>query len=129
MKIVNLTQHPATAEQRADGVFDLEGEALAALKALLTFTEPPRPYEMQDRAWSILTLVPEGTEAAMLGGAPYFIGYLESRLWQGGLLSSGRDAPPIATMYSFSERVSEEQTMPDGTVKKVNTFRHGGWVL
>jgi hypothetical protein len=129
MKIVNLTQHPATAEQHATGVFDLEGEALATLKGLLTFTEPPYQHEMKARAWEILTLVPEGVEAAMIGGAPYFMSYIEERLNLGGLLSSGRDAPPITAMYSFSERVSEEQTMPDGTVKKVNTFRHGGWVL
>ena len=34
----------------------------------------------------------------------------------------------VFPLYSFSERVSVETTGPDGTVKKVNEFRHKGFI-
>ena len=34
----------------------------------------------------------------------------------------------IIPLYSFTERVSVEETLPDGSVKKSSVFKHAGWV-
>ena len=47
MKILNLTQHASTPEQ---GCIDLQGQALADLKGLLTFDNLPTRQEIVDRA-------------------------------------------------------------------------------
>ena len=33
----------------------------------------------------------------------------------------------ISIWYAYSERVSKEETLPDGSVKKVNIFKFKGW--
>ena len=55
---------------------------------------------------------------AMIGGAPYLMAPLETALRVIG----------IEPVYAFSTRASVEQTMPDGSVRKVNDFRHAGFV-
>ena len=124
--ILNLTQHPGTPEQ---GVTDLTGEELAALKTALTFDAIPTAQEIADRAEYIAELAcvnglggedddPIPT-AAMIGGAPYLMAPLERELRQRG----------IDPLYAFSVRESAEQTQPDGSIRKVNIFRHAGFVL
>ena len=54
----------------------------------------------------------------MIGGAPWLMGTLETKLREYG----------IQPMYAFSRRESVEQKQPDGSVRKVNVFRHAGWV-
>ena len=54
----------------------------------------------------------------MIGGAPYLMAPLEKELRGWGLV-------PV---YAFSVRESTEVVQDDGSVRKVNTFRHAGWV-
>ena len=120
-KIINLTQHPATPEQVAAAVFDMQGEALENLKSLLTFDAPPSKEEMRQRAIALCALAEDyhaAVSAAMIGGAPFFMGALETQLKRLG----------IQPLYAFSTRVVEEKTLPDGSVKKMAVFRHQGFV-
>jgi hypothetical protein len=126
--ILNLTQHAATAEQAAAGVVDLEGEKLIALKALLTFNRIPSGFEVQQMARAIARLAADALcddahegfmrSQAMIGGAPYLMGPLEMAL----------EAKGIHSLFAFSQRVSVEEVQADGTVRKINTFRHEGFV-
>jgi len=123
--MINLTQHPAAPGQ---GVTDLTGEELKALKLALTFDVRPTTEEVEERADFIaelaykhrrLTLNEAGTAfIAMIGGAPYLMAPLERALRARG----------IEPVYSFSTRVSAEETQPDGSIRKVNVFRHAGFI-
>lgn len=116
-KIANLTQHNATDIQVKEGVFNLDQSL--NLGAILTFTTAPSEDEMKERAEKLANIAAEaGAEAAMIGGAGYFMRPLEEAL----------KAKGIQPLYSFSERKSVEKTNPDGTVTKVNVFEHVGWV-
>lgn len=128
-KILNLTQHAATAEQKAAGVVDLQGVQLEELKALLTFNEIPSPEELDERSDMIAHLAcanglgnDEGEDpifhTAMIGGAPFFMRHLELAL----------EAHRIKPVYAFSRRESVERAGPDGEVVKTNVFRHVGFV-
>ena len=127
--IINLTQHTATPEQQHAGVADLVGDELAALKDALTFDAVPSIEEIENRAKYIAELayhkwLREDVEhhpfyiEAMIGGAPFLMASLEA-----ALLSRG-----INPIYAFSRRESVSQTQPDGGVRKVNVFRHVGFV-
>lgn len=117
MKIVNLTQHVATPSQVQDGVFNLDENL--NLGAILTFTAAPSEEEMKERAEKLANIAAEaGAEAAMIGGAGYFMRPLEEAL----------KAKGIRPLYSFSVRKSVEKPNPDGTVTKTNVFEHAGWV-
>ena len=138
MSAMNLTQHPATPEQVSAGVFDLPAGAVNNLKRLLTFDALPDAEEVQVRAQDIAALAAllasgedregEGEPApsdlgqfalyAMIGGAPYLMAPLEVALRNHG----------IEPVYAFSVRESAEQAQPDGTVRKINIFRHAGFV-
>ena len=119
MQIANLTQHPATAEQRAAGVADLPAPDRQRLADLLNFPRPPSHAEIRSRAAGLAALAKEsGASAAMIGGAPYLMGALERAL----------AGVTITPLYAFTQRESEEQTQPDGSVKKVAVFRHLGFV-
>lgn len=118
-QIANLTQHPATAEQVDAGVFDLPADQVAALRDALTFSAPPTHAEIHERASRIAAMVADtGAVWAMLGGAPYLMAPLEEALALRG----------IHPLYAFSVRESAEQKQPDGSVRKVNVFRHAGFV-
>lgn len=116
--ILNLTQHPATAEQIAAGVQDLP--SAETLRTLLTFDQLPSRTEIKGRA-EALALMAEaaGADAAMIGGAPFLMSTLEA-----ALLNKG-----IRPMYAFSKRVVTETKNFDGTVTKVSTFAHEGFVM
>ena len=115
MKIINLTQHQATEAQIKEGVFN----ANQSLNDLLTFITAPSEQEMVERAEKLADIAAEAkAEAAMIGGAGYFMRPLEEALRARG----------IRPLYSFSERRSVEKHNPDGTVVKTNVFEHVGWV-
>jgi hypothetical protein len=130
--ILNLTQHPATPEQVAAGVVDLEGKNLEQLKELLTFDSSEVAVKQKfDRARQIADLVSriklgdedslheDGTAIhVMIGGAPYLMAPLENVLMKDNRV-------PV---YAFSVRESVEQIQSDGSVVKSNIFRHGGFV-
>lgn len=120
MKVVNLTQHAATAAQAEDGVFALPAAEGQELKRLLTFTALPERDEVAARAVAIAALAAEsGAEAAMIGGAPYLMAPLERALQECG----------IAPLYAYSERRSVEKTDPaTGEVTKTAVFVHLGFV-
>lgn len=119
MEIVNLTQHPATTEQKAEGVFDLEGAKLYILKEMLNFDELPdfKTVLVQAKAIAILAKN-QNVNHAMIGGAPFLMPFLHVELIKEG----------ITPLYAFSRRESVEETQPDGTVKKSSIFKHIGFV-
>jgi len=120
MTIINLTQHAATAEQLAAGVFDVPNEgARRELLMQLTFNDLPEDGEIVERAAAVASIAMAfGARAAMIGGAPYLMGPLERELREGG----------ITPLYAFSRRESVEEKLPDGSVRKVAVFRHLGFV-
>ena len=122
MRILNVTQHRATAEQVAAGVVDIEttdGEYFATkIKSLLTFDEIPSREEMELRAEDIACFCHDGGhKAVMIGGAPFFMAYLEKAL----------KAWDIQPLYAFSKRESIEKEI-DGKIVKTNIFKHIGFV-
>ena len=129
MSVINLTQHPATDEQKVAGVVDLQGKELEALKGLLTFDSIPTIQEMEDRAHDIALLVVFNDLAddedqdpifnkAMIGGAPFFMSTLERELINQG----------ITPVYAFSRREVIEQKQENGEVVKKAVFKHLGFV-
>jgi hypothetical protein len=118
MRILNLTQHAASAEQVAAGVVELQDKA--SVHRLLTFEACPDRETIRARAEALAEIArASGAEAAMLGGAPYLMGPLEAALRSAG----------IRPVYAFSQRAGvEEELQPDGSVRKVQLFRHAGWV-
>ncbi len=119
MQILNLTQHPATPEQLEAGVVDLIGESLEHMKALLTFHEIPSWLEMRERASELVMIARDGGfEAAMLGGAPFFMPMLHEMC----------HIESVKPLYAFSKRESVETVMEDGSTRKTNVFRHVGFV-
>jgi len=113
--VVNLTQHPASQEQILAGVYDLSNKA--ALQRLLTFDNLPSREEIEVAAAGLAELT-WGFGSAMIGGAPYLMAPLERALRRVG----------VRPLYAFSVRESTEETQPDGSIKKVNVFRHAGFV-
>lgn len=122
-KIINLTQHVATPEQVEAGVIDLPAEQRAQLSTLLTFDSLPTGSEIELAAEQIALLCQgaaegHGATKAMIGGAPWLMATLEAALLEKG----------IAPVYAFSVRESVEAVQEDGSVRKVNVFRHVGFV-
>lgn len=119
MKILNLTQHNATADQVAAGVIEPSAEDKQAIQAMLTFAEPPTKQNIEGRA-DLLARIAEGAGATkvMIGGAPYLMGALEKALQSWG----------IQPLYAFSAREVVEEQDEDGAVTKRTVFRHAGWV-
>lgn len=126
MSILNLTQHVATPEQIAQGVVDLSAEHRAILSGWLTFESLPTQAVLRDRAALIAGAAAGDSKSikipahkrAMIGGAPFLMAPLEEALRDHG----------IEPVYAFSMRESVDQHMPDGSVRKVNVFRHAGFV-
>lgn len=129
--ILNLTQHPATPEQLAAGVVDITGPARTKLIELLVFRSAPSRSELGHRATLLAKLASSevanrldkdsnamayGTQV-MIGGASYLMPPLQARLLDLGLFA----------IYSFTERVSEEEMIGD-TVVKTSKFKHVAFV-
>ncbi len=128
--ILNLTQHVSTDEQKAQLVVEPR-MTKEKIKKLLTFEEIPTREEIEARAKELARIA--ASEASfyagetdnriwitrvMIGGAPYLMGALEKALRECG----------FTPVYAFSKRESEEITQPDGSVRKVQVFRHCGFV-
>ena len=120
--ILNLTQHPASPEQIQAGVVDLPTKIREAVIDRLTVDVLPTRQEIEARCADIAMLAATAFEnhpvQAMIGGAPWMMACLEGALFDQG----------IAPVYAFSVRESVEQTQPDGSVRKINVFRHAGFV-
>ena len=123
-KILNLTQHNATSEQIAEGVFDLEGLALQELKELLNFSWKPTPAEIKERARAIaeLATAQKGEDwkgfDVMIGGALWLMRPLIEELVRKGFVP----------LFAYTERQTIEEPQPDGSVKKTAIFKHEGFV-
>lgn len=113
--MINLTQHQATTEQLAVGVIDLTGQQLALVKALLTFDEIPTESEMKERAYQIAEIARNHGVSAMIGGAPFFMSYLERALHKAG----------VSPYYAFSKRCVIKEV--DGVKERI-IFKHEGFV-
>ncbi len=124
--MINLTQHEPTSEQEFRGVENPPENLRKEIISLLSFSTCPKHVEVVVRARKIARLIAEYVTAqdckpgreVMIGGAPYLMGPLETALKAEGLFPH----------YAFSERVSTEETLPDGSVKKVQVFRHAGFI-
>jgi hypothetical protein len=116
MKILNLTRHAPTPEQRAEGVGDPPAEWLDVSR----FNDPDAVWsDMVFATYMAVRLAREaGATHAMIGGPAYLMPPLAEALHEAG----------IKPLFSFSVRESEEQIQPDGSVRKVTVFRHQGWV-
>lgn len=126
--ILNLTQHKATPEQKAAGVWDFPDSVRGTLTDLLTFNGIPTKESMHGRAEAIYQFAkmhePISSSGAvnlcqtvMIGGAPFFMSTLESVLIAHGW----------KPCYAFSKRVVTEQKQEDGSVVKVSSFKHEGF--
>lgn len=120
MRLFNLTQHSLTPEQIANNeCFRIEATAGDIVSDRLTFNTIPSEEEMTERAVELARLASQhAAEGAIIGGAGYFMPYLEKELFR---LS-------IVPMYSFSKRESVEKKNADGSVIKTSVFKHVGWV-
>lgn len=118
-KILNLTQHPATAEQVAAGVVEPSPELKKEIQTLITFEEIPTCSEMHRRAKRLVEIAKDGGyPMVMIGGAPFFMHILVGRMNFYGIL----------TLFAFSKRQVVEKTNADGSVEKVSVFKHEGFV-
>ena len=116
MKIINLTQHSATAEQVAAGVITPANHS--AVKVLLDFQTLPTVADVWQRARQLAQLAKaSGASQAMIGGAPFLMPELEFQL----------KAVGVSPLYAFSVRESVESTQPNGSVVKTAVFRHVGF--
>ena len=128
--ILNLTQHTATQEQKAQLVVEPR-MCKDKIRELLTFEEIPSKEEIEARASELARIA--ASEASfyagetdnriwitrvLIGGAPYLMSALEKALREMG----------FQPVYAFSKRESVEQPQPDGSVKKTAVFRHIGFV-
>ena len=114
---LNLTQHVCSPEQAEGGVFEPQNKA--EVQGLLTFNELPTAAQISARAEALAMIArSECAGRAMIGGAPFLMSALEN-----ALIAEG-----IKPLYAFSRRESVDQTQPDGSVRKVATFRHLGFV-
>ena len=123
--ILNLTRHPATEEQRNAGVVDVADEDQPILEDLLTFEtdgkpgDVPQAGEIQAAADALARLAEQyGASAAMIGGAPFLMHPLHVALEEEG----------VRPVYAFSLRVSAEEKIPTGGVRKTQDFTHLGFV-
>jgi len=120
MRIINLTQHEATPEQKKVGV--VEPINKDKIRKLLTFNELPSKEELRARAKALVdhTIIHEkgAFSAAMIGGAPFFMSVLEDALRRMG----------ITPLYAFSRREVVEKTLPSGEVVKTQVFKHLGFI-
>ena len=117
MRILNLTQHYASQDQVEAGVYEPADKGL--VQGLLTFNAIPTKDVLMDCAKSLASVGEmEGATHCMIGGAPFFMSYLEYALILVG----------ITPVYAFSVRESVDQEQADGSVRKVAVFKHMGFV-
>lgn len=125
MDILNATQHNATLDQI--DVVDLPPAAAFAVRSCLTVDTLPTHREIVQRCIAIAEILEQYVQDSgiltigqkvMISGAPWMMSFLEAELWARGFV-------PV---YAFSVRASVETIGEDGSVKKVNVFRHVGYM-
>lgn len=100
-------------------MFEPSSEDKERIKKALTFNTLPMLWEIHKSAAFLAEVAKTyGVKEAMIGGAPYLMSSLEEALYEVGIWS----------LYSFSVRESKEEHLPDGSVRKVNVFKHVGFV-
>jgi len=115
--ILNLTQHWATPAQKKQGVFEPPDKP--AVKHLLTFPSPPSREEIERRAEALAEIAAStGAQKVMVGAAQWLVGPLTAALVRRGM----------DPLFAFTQRVAKDALQPDGSVKRVFTFKHAGWV-
>lgn len=120
MKILNLTQHDATADQVAAGVLHAGCEK-EEVRELLTFDGLPSREWIEAKAQALADVARAHgplIDAVMIGGAPYLMGPLELAL----------KAQGIKALYAFSLRESVETPDGSGGVRKTQVFKHAGFI-
>lgn len=121
MKSLNLTQHQATQDQLDAGVVQPDNNQ--EIQALLNFETLPTLAEIKERAEKLAEIAGElcsvnDCDQVMIGGAPFLMAQLEYEIKLLGFV-------PV---YAFSVRESVESVNSDGTVTKVNKFKHSGFI-
>lgn len=115
--VYNLTQHMCTAEQKADGIVDVEDKKY--IQELETFTKMPTKEEIRKRAVLLSEYaVKIGAKKVMIGGAFYLMTVLVEELKK-------RD---IAPYFAFTTRKSIDITTSDGSVQKRSIFVYLGLI-
>jgi len=145
MRIINLTQHRATDTQIQAGVVEWHDEFLGHSEWLAgtegdpadwetrapddlswMLTIPPMydiPPSLEDRAADIAGWVDEmAAPAAMIGG------HFGLTVALSEALSEALTRKGVLPLRAVTERRSVEQAQPDGSVRKVSTFEHIGFV-
>lgn len=127
MKILNLTQHQPTPEQVSAGVTQPNQEAQKLLNFQGLYPHSlvvERSKQLVALAEVLYAQAEDEAElgddlpgSVMIGGLPALMPPLES-----GLLKAG-----FGVCYAISDRVSEEQAQPDGSVRKALVFKHIGF--
>lgn len=116
--IINLTQHPATADQVAAGV---TANPPAGWGEVATFDDldPETVGRQVGEAvnFAIHAARAAGAQTAMIGGA----------LWLMAPLAAGLRKAGVTPVFAASRRESVEETTPDGVVKRA-VFRHIGFI-
>lgn len=117
MNILNLTQHVASNEQISEGVYEPDNKK--EVQHLLTFNSLPTEGDLKKNAMLLARIAREEKAThAMIGGAPFFMSSLEEALRNVNIIP----------LYAFSVRESVEEVLEDGSTRKVNVFRHKGFV-
>jgi hypothetical protein len=123
MKILNLTQHLSTEEQKAEGVIDLPLNLRVELNKLLTFATLEDALKAHDRAQEIFDFLDEnynweGIDGAMIGGALFLMHSLVLQLYSRN----------VQALYAFTTREVVTIQNEDGSVTKTAVFKHAGFV-
>lgn len=116
--------HQPTAEQLSS--LQNEGEVVflkdVAPALMERLGDTPRDRQgMFDLALEVQEVaIQRDAKIVQLGGSPAFLFVAGAAI--NSALSKGR------IIFADSERVSEDQLQPDGSVRKVSIFRHRGWI-
>jgi len=112
MRIINLTQHPVSVEQKEAGVFEPADKEF--VKALLTFEKIPQREQIISNALGLANQASMvEADAALIGGFLPLMHPLEDALRSKGIIP----------LYAFTKRVVEEK---EGI--KTSCFVHEGFV-
>ena len=111
---LNLTQHASSP-----GQFCEEPKNKELVSKLLTFDIIPNGHTLRQRADELAVIAAEhGATEVMIGGAPYFMSYLEKSIIHCNM----------QPCYAFSKRESVDEKQPDGSIKKTTVFKHDGFI-
>lgn len=118
MKILNLTQHPATEKQKEEGLIDLKGQDLKELKKAITFDEMPTIKYLKKSSLKLADIAFDNNFTnVLIGGACYFMPILEKTLKIHG----------FTPYYAFSKRNAIDKEI-DGKIITEYTFEHEGFI-